>query len=81
MRTRDAHSDHLDMALLELALYAVEIGSIEVITVVCLLDNIVMDGTLFEGARLVGLLSILVFRHDGECGRKEGRRRKGEGGR
>ena len=44
------HSNHLDMALLEPALDAVEIGGVEVVAVVGLLHDIVVNGALFEGA-------------------------------
>ena len=50
MRTREAHGNHLDMALLEPALDAVEIGGVEVVAVVGLLHDIVVNGALFEGA-------------------------------
>ena len=41
------------MALLELALDAVEIGSVEVVAGICLLDDIVVDDALFDGARVI----------------------------
>ena len=50
---RGTHSDHLDMPLLELALDAVEVGGIEVVALVGLLDDIVVDVALLERARLV----------------------------
>ena len=76
MRTRDAHSNHLDMALLELALDAVEVRRVEVVAGVCLLDDVVVDGALLEGARLVGFF---LVRAGHGCGR--GRRKEEEGGR
>ena len=47
------HSDHLHMALLELALDAVEVCGVEVVALVGLLDHIVVDVALLERARLV----------------------------
>ncbi len=45
------HSDHLHMALLELALDAVEVGGVGVVALICLLDNIVVDLAFLDRAR------------------------------
>ena len=55
------HSNHLDMALLEPALDAVEISGVEVVAVVGLLHDIVVDGALFEGAGPIRLLLRVAF--------------------
>ena len=79
MRTRDAHSNHLDMALLQLALDAVEVRRVKVVARVCLLDDVVVDGALLEGARLVGFFLVRA----GHGCRRAGEEEEGliEGGR
>ena len=60
------------MALLELALDAVEVGGVEVVAGVRLLDDIVVDGALLEGAGALSL--VVVLGHGGDW---EGRGRRG----
>ena len=70
------------MALLELALDAVEIGGIEMVAGVGLLDDVVVDRALFQGASVVGLLLVLGHGGAGQGGegRGGGGRRKGRKG-
>ena len=52
------------MALLELALDAVEVCSVEVVALVGLLDDIVVDVALLERARVISFLP--GVRHGGQ---------------
>lgn len=61
------------MALLEFALDAVEVGGVEVVAVILLVGDIVVDCTLLNGARPVGVVSsmLVVVGHGGrELGRQ-----------
>ena len=53
MESGGTYGDHLDMALFELALDAVEVGGVKVVLLVALLDDIVVHVALLEGARPV----------------------------
>ena len=64
---RGTHSNHLDMALLEFALDAVEVSGVEVVAVILVMGDIVVNGALLNRARPVRVVSIMlaVFSHGG----------------
>ena len=59
-RWTGAHRNHLHMTLLELSLNAIKVGSIEVVFVVGVLNDVVVNSTLLQGAALVSLFIVVL---------------------
>lgn len=52
-KNAETHRDHLDMALLELSLDMVEVRRVQVVSLICLDNILLVDGArLFEGSRV-----------------------------
>lgn len=77
-----SHRNHLDMALLEFPLDAIEVGRVEVVAVVGIRYDIVVHDAFLDGTRLVMFVVVVLgLRHGGQrmegggggVGRKEPR--------